>query len=184
VIAQGQEPSAHLVREGEPSSEADLLGETFGRVHGRAQEPRAQQSGAVRPAGIGEPRAQQSEAVPTLRGLVGRGSPDPAPSPTEGLPIDQIATNEATTLPNCENATNEATTPREHAPRTIHVLPAIVVAFLALLLGAGISAAFGTSANATDPNSLRQLHFVEQPRILAEISTIPRDNRPRPLSSD
>ena len=92
VIAQGQEPGARQVGEGEPSSGAELLRETFGRVNGRGPETRAQQSEAVPSLGlVEETRAQQSEAVPshdlvgldspdpTLSpGLVGRGSPDPA----------------------------------------------------------------------------------------------------------
>ncbi len=189
VIAQGQEPVGESGQCSVVSGQRGPLSPTVGLpIHENVTNE------ATDPLFVGResPAPTSAEGLPlvfTDHGPLStdhspQGSPGPAPSPTEGHPIDQIATNEATTLPNCENATNEATAPREHAPRTIHVLPAIVVAFLALLFGAGISAAFGASANGTDPNSLRQLHFVERPRILAEISTIPRDNRPRPLSSD
>ncbi len=71
----------------ESPTEADLLRETFTPVIAQGQEP------AARPA----------EVVPTLGGIVGRGSPGTrriaAPSPTEGLPIHQDATNEANAPP-------------------------------------------------------------------------------------
>ncbi len=156
-----------------------------------------------------EPLVQPAESVPT-NGLVGRGSPDPAPSPTAGLLIHENATNEATAPPltgrgsrdpsvtkdlpfltdhrplttDHSQETNEPNSPPQDAPRTVHVLPAVIVALLALLFGAGLSAAFGAPAPGIGPKSSPRSHFVARPQNLAEISTIPRDNRPRPLSSD
>ena len=168
----------------ESPTEADLLRETFGPVITQDQKP------LVQPA----------EDVAT--GLVGRGSPDPALSPSAGLPIHQDATNEPTAplhvgresptstpaeglppihtdhcpqgspdpalsategLPIHENATNEPEIPAEAAGPPVHVLPAVVVALLALLFCAGLTAAFGAPAEGVGPTSSPRKHFVARP---------------------
>ncbi len=127
LVAEGLEPGVGAVGEGEPSSGAEVPLETSGRVNGRGQETRAQQSEVVpyheiaglaarvsrpppaRPKVSRSTRTRRTKPPPPLFGRgsldrapspeVGRGSPDPALSPTAGLPIHQDATNEATAPP-------------------------------------------------------------------------------------
>ena len=162
VIAQGQEPGAEPVREGEPSSGAEVLRETYGLAEGGAGRPAPNKTGndlmvrdslGLLGAGIlkpeGFPPVHPTEGLPihenatneaTAPSLVGLGSPDPAPSPTEGLPIH-------------ENATNEANGPTQNSPQSLQFLPAIVLALLTLLFGAGLTATFGASTAALTAES-------------------------------
>jgi hypothetical protein len=113
---------------------------------------------------------------------VGGGSPDPAPSPTAGLPIDQNATNEATDhpfkglgipdharedvgrespdpapsptagLPIHQNATNEATAPPLVGPETPDQAPSLEVG---LTPTAGLLIPENATNEATNPPVVR-----------------------------
>ena len=187
----------------ESPTEADLLRETFGPVIAQDQEPLVQPAEAVPTDGlvgqrVSRPRPQPDRRSPdsgrrdershrpSYRARITRPQPDRrSPDPRERderSHLPSSCSGHRARPKTCRSRNSNG--PPDDAPRTLHVLPAIVVAILALLFGDGLSAAFGTPAPGIGPKPSPRNHFVERPRILAEISTIPWDNRPRPLSSD
>ncbi len=135
-------------------------------------------------------------------GLVGRGSPDPAPSQTEGLPIDRSATNEATAPldglgspdpspteahppvstdhrpPTADHSpqTNEATASTAGVPRPTPAVP--IIAMPTPLVSAGLAPACGGSH--LDPDLIAADLAAEPVHRVAPDGRAPAVGQPEP----
>jgi hypothetical protein len=178
--------------------EADRATEGGGKRVRKSSGPASSEAEPLREAFVPamaqgeEPLVQPAEAVPTEALPIAESATNEATA----LPIDESMTNEATApllaarsspiedQPTPDNATSRPSNPPEGAPRTLHVLLAVVVALLALFFGSGLTGVLGAPARGIGPKPFQRNHFVERPQVQRENSAIPWDNRPRPLSSD
>jgi hypothetical protein len=126
--------------------------------------------------GRAEGRRRKAEEPST----VGRGSPDPAPGLTEGLPIAANATNEpkgpAEAPPvftdhgplTTDHSPKEPNRPAPDGSQPFRDMLTATLSRLVLIVGVGLAAVFGASADVIGPDSP---HFGERPVAMAKRKT-------------